>query len=72
MTNTIRGALMRASKLCAAVAVLCALPAAGTRTAAQQDIPSPESILGFSVGADFELATYENGVTTTSPAAQSS
>ena len=31
-------------------------------TAQQAAIPAPESVLGFSVGADFKLATYDESL----------
>jgi hypothetical protein len=36
------------------------LAGAGTRAAAQSPIPTPTSVLGFPVGADFKLATYDD------------
>jgi hypothetical protein len=41
--------------------VLAASPGPATSRAAAQ-VPTPESVLGFSVGADFELATYEQAL----------
>jgi hypothetical protein len=33
-----------------------------TTAQAQQSIPTPESVLGFAVGADFKLATYDESI----------
>ena len=44
----------------AAQAVLTFVVAAAA--AAQQGVPTPESVLGFRVGADFRLATYEESM----------
>ena len=34
----------------------------GANAATQENIPAPESSLGFTVGADFELATYDESI----------
>ena len=44
-----------------ALAVALAIPCARS-TAQQPPIPTPESVLGFSVGADFKLATYDESI----------
>ena len=46
---------MRASGALAILALL-------TPSLAAQQVPTPESVLGFEVGADFELATYEQSL----------
>jgi len=49
----------------AAIVVLCsafALSPAPGEAAAQAAIPTPESVLGFPVGADFELASYDESI----------
>jgi hypothetical protein len=49
----------RALRLAAALVAACVLLGG---TAAAQKIPRPEEALGFKVGADFKLATYEQAV----------
>ncbi len=49
---------MRAPHVLAAVAALAALSLAP----AEAQVPTPESVLGFRVGADFKLATYEQSL----------
>jgi hypothetical protein len=49
----------RTVALAAAVAVLLA---ASAGPAAAQRIPAPEEVLGFEVGADYRLATYEQAI----------
>ena len=39
-----------------------ALALAGVGLLAQSSLPAPESVLGFRVGADFKLATYEESI----------
>jgi hypothetical protein len=41
---------------------LLALILAGVGLPAQSPLPTPESVLGFRVGADFKLATYEESI----------
>ncbi|MDP2957057.1 MAG: M14 family zinc carboxypeptidase [Longimicrobiales bacterium] len=50
---------MRASRACSALALALALALAAPAAA---QIPTPESVLGFGVGADFKLATYEQSL----------
>ncbi len=45
-----------------AVLVVPALVGTALAAPAQAQIPTPESVLGFAPGADFELATYEQSV----------
>ena len=40
----------------------CALVLLAASVTSAQGIPSPESVLGFEVGADFQLATYEESI----------
>ena len=51
------------SKIVRTCGLAVALTAAvWTSSAAQASIPTPESVLGFQVGADFHLATYEQSI----------
>jgi len=53
------------SRLRRSVSLLVWLSLAGASlapVAAQRPIPTPESVLGFAVGADFKLATYEESI----------
>ena len=43
-------------------AIGSAATGSGATEAAQDAIPTPESSLGFTVGADFELATYDESI----------
>jgi hypothetical protein len=43
-------------------ALALVLSAVGSTASAQQTIPTPESVLGFTVGADFKLATYDESI----------
>jgi Zinc carboxypeptidase len=52
---------MRAARLPAFVLLLAVLASFTTRPAGAQ-VPTPESVLGFPVGADFELASYEQSI----------
>ena len=44
------------------VAVVTAVLSGGSEGLAQHAIPTPESALGFKVGADFKLATYDESI----------
>ena len=46
----------------AACAVSCALALPPSAAAQQAAIPAPESVLGFTVGADYKLATYDESI----------
>ena len=41
--------------------IVVAIASAGIANA-QSQIPTPESVLGFQVGADFKLATYDESI----------
>ena len=46
-----------------AAVVMCAAAAAFSAARAQRpELPTPESVLGFKVGADFKLATYDESI----------
>jgi len=47
--------MLRASLL-----LVTALGLQATQVCSQNEVPSPESVLGYQVGADFKLATYED------------
>jgi hypothetical protein len=49
-------------RLCAALLLLMIAPAVGPVAAAQGSVPTPESVLGQRVGADFFLATYDESL----------
>ena len=55
---------MRAARvpLVGALALASALALALPSSSAEAQVPTPESVLGFPVGADFELATYEESL----------
>ena len=52
---------MRVSRILAALALSAALPLVAP-PAAEAQIPTPESVLGYTVGSDFELTTYERSL----------
>jgi len=53
---------MRQLSLLSAFLVVMLTGAGYAPAAPQQDIPTPESVLGFQPGADFELATYDESL----------
>ncbi len=59
MLSTVRNALLRCT---AAAALLVTLPVAGTAQKAKSSLPTPESVFGFPVGADYKLFTYDQSI----------
>lgn len=49
-------------RLAVATVFMCAAAAAAGAQAPRAELPTPESVLGFKVGADFKLATYEESI----------
>src|SRR5258708_6096392 len=56
-----RGCLRRAMNV-SAVAIVCTGILTTTLTAQSSAIPTPASILGYPIGADFKLANYEESM----------
>ena len=55
--------ILRPCNLIAALGVVLLVPGAAPQVAAQATpIPTPASVLGFPVGADFKLATYDESI----------
>ncbi len=52
----------RGWRVAVAIAVLAGVASARPGAAQPRDIPDPEAVLGFPVGADFHLATYEESI----------